>query len=685
MDALAREWTDAVVTTAYVPASRPDVEHLLATSLERLLPGLTGEEPAPEAAREVGEALVAAGFIGPRSLSRTVEVLGGGLAGHATPARLSAVLGELAAGYAMALRERTLDQQETVKLALLRACEKVNHELRGSEGRFRELFSSSPVGIALTDGAGRMLETNPALDEITGGSTAGTLFELFHPADVPDLRAVHEDLVSGRRRRFRLRRRLRLMDEDGEPAWVHLTASALHDGEPGRRRYVVIVEDATELYLLGERLSHQSLHDPLTGLPNQQFFVSTLEGAVGRGDPGSAVTLLKLDLDGFAVINDGLGREAGDRLLCRVADRLRAVLASEKATVARFGADEFAVLIEHTADQPPDVAGLATEINDQLAEPAYLGDDGVAVSACIGVVEHRGPGDPAELLRAAETTLRRVKAGGQRQWGLFDVHRDAQERARCRDAAVMPGAWETGEVELEYQPLVRLADGTVAGLEPLLRWTRRDGGSVSHAGCLALAARTGLMLPLGEWLLRTACTWLRSWHPGHDGPVLDVPLTPQQADDPDLVATVRRVLEQTGVRPWTLRLGFPAGVLGADTGDAMDNARTLVGTGLGVALTECGGATDLPHLERLPITAVRLAEPLLRHLGPVPHAASLVARAVRELVPLAASRGAEVVVGGIQTRAQADWWRDVGAHVGHGPSYGRPAPPDVLAARLRHT
>ena len=676
----ALEWAAALGTSAAVPASRHTVESLLRGLLNNLFDAAAAEAFSTGPAIEVGGRLVAEHFTGQESLSRTVEVLGramltgpelrgvDGLTG-----RVVSLLGGLAAGYAAALRARTLDQQETVKLALLKASRDAERELRVSEVKFRELFTSSAVGIAISDLDGKLLEVNQALGEIVGGPAAElvgrSLQELFHPDEAAQLATAYQGLVDGPRSRLRLKPRLRLLREDGDIAWAYLAVSVLHDADGRPTRHVTMVEDVTELHLLGERLNHQSLHDALTGLPNQQFFLSRLEGVLGRANPAATIALYKIDLDGFTVVNEGLGRRVGDQLLRSVAARLQAVVAGEKATVARFGADEFAILLERTPASP-DVATVAARINSELAEPVFIDGTGIAVSACIGVVEHRGGGaEPAELLRAAEATLRRVKSGGTRQWGIFDPHRDADQRARSRLAAAMAGAWETGEIGLQYQPLVRLADGEVVAVEARLQWDHPRRGPLSHRGCLELAAETGLVLPLGEWLLRTACGQRAGWHAalGAAAPPLHVDLAVQQAHDPDLVSVVRRALEVAGARSQAaaagLQLGVPAQVLGAEVQDSL---RVLADLGVATVLVEYGGVADLGRIEELPVRAVRVAEELVWHVAPRPYRGSLVARAIPDLLALAHSCGATVIVGDVDTEEQAAWWRSAGADVGQG-------------------
>ncbi|MGH3886813.1 MAG: putative bifunctional diguanylate cyclase/phosphodiesterase [Pseudonocardiaceae bacterium] len=446
---------------------------------------------------------------------------------------------------------------------------------------------------------------------------------------------------------------------------------------------MTIVEDVTELHLLRERLVHQSLHDALTGLPNQQFFISRLEGVLGHAERTSRITVCKIDLDGLAVINDGFGREIGDQLLQSVAQRLQSAVDGETATVARFGSDEFAILIENSPTTP-DLAVLAASINTQLAEPVYIEGCGLAVSACIGFVEHQGGGEPANLLRAAEAALHNVKRGGKRQWGSLDTRRDAVHRVRCRLAAAMPGALEIGEIILDYQPLAQLADGKVVAIEALLRWDHPHSGPLPHHECLELAARIGLEVPLGQWLLRSACEQLASWRQrfGEATPLLHVDLTPRQSQDPDLVAGVRCALAHAGLGAESLQLGMPVLALGADTGEAEDNLRVLADMGVAIVLLGFSGAGDVAYLEDLQVRTAEIAHRVVQRVAQRPGGDSRIARAVPVILGVVHYCGATVIARGVETQDEADWWRSAGADIGQGAFCAPQGAPDEIAALL---
>jgi diguanylate cyclase (GGDEF)-like protein/PAS domain S-box-containing protein len=676
---LARKWAAAVGSTAYVPVAAAELEHQLRQLVHRLHDAVASQPFAPDQASTVGTRLVDLNCTSPATLSGSLELLGVGLLassevqrvdGHTK--RVLAVLGALAAGYVEAVGQIVLDQQESVSQALLRAAKTAQWNLKVSEALADEVFTSSASGIAVTELDGTLVRVNNALAEIVGYPVEDLegleLRQLVHPEDVDELLAAFRDLLDGVHQRVPLRPRL--VRRDGEAVRGTLALALLRDaaGEPGQ--FVTIVEDVSELALLGSQLTHQALHDALTGLPNRQFFTTRLETTLPQSDPVAGVTLYHLDLDVFSVVTDGLGRRVGDHLLKSVANRLRAVFAGEKAMVARLEGDEFAVLVEN-GPETPDVVTTIGRVNDELAEPVYVDGRGIAVSACIGVVDRPSPGfDPTELLRASHMALRRAKKSGRRQWGLYDAGRDAADREHLALAAVMPGAWESGEIDVVFQPERRLADGEITGLTALLRWTHPERGVIEHDRCVELAEETGLMLPLGTWLLRGAAEQLRWWcgSTGRDLP-LSVRLPASQATDPDLVGTVLRVLADTGLPAGSLRLGLPAALLVAGNEDAVDNLTVLSDAGVRTSMDRfTGAAGEFACLEALPVRDVRIARwAVCAERNPI------TTRVLAELVAVAHLASAAVLVDGVDTPELADWWRTSGADTATGEHFGGPA------------
>ncbi|GAB2959526.1 putative bifunctional diguanylate cyclase/phosphodiesterase [Saccharothrix stipae] len=680
---LAKKWAYLLSSRTFIPLTTLELERQLLGLVERLCAGVSTESLAQRAGREVGDSLVALNCTTAEALQVSVEVVSRGLLampGLAPPDKLRErvvdVIASLSAGFVDKVRTSVLTQQEHLGRSLYKAMREAQVELQYSEARFELLEHHLSTGIATADPDGTLVRSNAALARIVDRPpaelTGMSLFALAHPDERTALRAEFAELAEvGTTSTTQPRRLLRA---DGELAWVTLTLSPLRRTE-GRAQVIVLAEDATDVNLLQGQLNHQALHDVLTRLPNRQYFSSRLEHALRSADPGAGVSVFHLDLDGFSRITGGLGREVGDHVLKVVAGRLAAVVAEENAMVSRFGYDEFAILVENTP-ATPDVVTMVRRINDLLSAPFHSDGHRVAVSATIGVV-HRPPRDsaPADLLDSADLTLRRAKHNGRRQWELSDRAQDGRDRRTFSLAATMPGAWENGEIQVLYRPVVRLADDWVESAEAVLRWDHPRLGALPHEQCLALAEDTGLIVPLGTWALRVACEQARSWRRElhRDLPVRWA-LTPSQAADPDLQGVVRDVLADTGLPAPSLRLGAPAQALFGDRGEAADNLRYLAEEEVGVELEDFTAAPDdlVRLLDGVPVRAVRVAQ------SPAARPGSAVARALAGVLEVVRDAGIGLTAAGVTTPEQARWWREVGADTASGPLFAPAGPPDAI-------
>lgn len=650
---LANEWLQVVAASAYVPMSVPELEAHLYDLVRMLTEALAAQPFSPAAGSRVGAQMVAGQLVGLDTLERSLALLAVRLFDFGQPRDVVALLGALSSGYANALRKRTLAQQEDMKRALLSAKHRAEQVMRATESRFREVFTSTPIGVAITDLDGRILEANPALatilachpPDLAGASLADYLAD-DEPASV-----LHPP-----------RGRLKLVRCDGDTAWVFVAVSPLREGPEAPTSYVMTVQDLSELQLLQGRFGHQLVHDGLTGVANRLYFESALETRLGRAEPGASVTLCCVNLDGFSVLNKGLGHRVGDHLLRTVAKRLEDVVAGEKALIARTGGDEFAVLIEDSP-RTPEIPELVGRINEALAEPEYVDGQGIAVTASIGVV--RCPASRmsgTELFRAADAALHGARASGRRQWMQFDERHDERVRRDYRDAAALPGAFESGELEVGYRPVVRLADRHTVAMEAALHWPQRADGPRSDRETMRLAEGTGQSVLFGPWLLRTACG-NRPRGPVDEGdPVLRIRLSRLQSADDDLVAAVLRATESAALPPHLLELAFDTGAVLEEFGSAPDNLEVVAEIGVRTALCPFnGGPRELALLERTPARSVILDDRLAAE--PLPRSVELLVASVKEL-------GAAVSVDNVRTEAQAGRWAGAGVDTAQGPLFG---------------
>jgi diguanylate cyclase (GGDEF)-like protein/PAS domain S-box-containing protein len=694
---LAQAWAKATNQTTDPPLSEEMLEQLLVRLIDRLVTAVTAKPVDERAAIEVAAELVAHELTGSQSIGRSFEVLAHGLPRlvelRDVSQRDAAVLRMLAAlvnGYAEALRRHTSEEQELVTQALLRVKQE---ELRVCEARFREVLSASVMGIAISLFDGTVITANRAFADIVGRAQVdligASLPELLQAEDDATLAAEYRRLTRGELPHFRHRRQFTATT--GEVAWTHLGGSVLHDADGAPTHHLTMVENITEVHLLQQELSNQALHDVLTGLPNEQYLMSRLQRVLEGANPSTLVTLYRINLDNFAVINDGLGRVAGEVLLRSIASRLSDLIAEQQAMVARMGADDFAILIEHGPGSP-DPSEFAASINEVLCEPVYLDDRGLAVSASVGVVHRHARGNsPAELLRAADATLHRAKRIGSGQWDLYDAQADARERQRYQLAAEMPGGFEVGEITLRYQPEYGLINGWIVALQVLLCWDRPDGAVIDHSECLALAELSPLGTSLGQWMVKELCIQQRvvSACATSGAPRMRVDLTARLSQDPDLIAVLNTALDATGLRAEDIRLGVPLAALARGRGDVVDNVRVLAAE-LGVEVVLLGAASGpgyLAYLEDFPLCAVEIAPDVVSRIAQRPGDNSVLTRAIRQTIPLVHSADAIVIVPGIDTPEQAQWWRDAGADAARGAHFGPPVQgpelPDLLTPNFR--
>ena len=695
MTELAQAWTDVV--SRALPMAEDQARDLLAGFINRLATAVASVPVGGQAAAELAAELVAQGLTDSSGIGCSLEVLGEGLPQLAdlreVPERDTAirhVLASLASGYAEALRRRTLDEQKLSTDALLMAKQEAELELRICETRFREIFFTSGVGIAISTFDGTVVTANPAFADIVGrvpvDIIGASLPELLQAQDDTALAEAYRQLASGELTRFRHRRQLTAAT--GEVAWTHIGVSLLRGPDRVPTHYLTVVENVTELQLLRQELSTQALHDIVTGLPNELYLRSHLQEVLGTAGPSTTVTLCRVNLDNFSVITNGLNRLAGDALLRSIARQLTDLVAGQRAMVARLGTDDFAILIEDGTDRL-DPRELAERINERLCEPFYVDDRrGVAFSAGVGVAHLPARGlSPAELVRAADTALHEAKRTGAGQWALYDASADARQRQRFQLAAEIPGSFENGEIRPRYQPVYGLNNGRIVALQALLRWERDDGMVIGHQECLALAERTGLVIDLGRWLVQEACSCQQmvSHRPDSGGPLMRIDLTERLSQDPDLLDVLNSALSASGLPASQLRVGVPLATLAGGRGDVVDNVYTLAALGAEVVLLGAtAGAGYMTFLEDLPVGAVEIAPEIVARIAQRPGADSLVAQELRQAIPLVHRAGATVIVPGVDTPEQAQWWRDAGADAARGAHFGPPVwdhqLPDVLSA-----
>ncbi len=553
----------------------------------------------------------------------------------------------------------------------------VEEALRESEERFRAIFEQSKDAIYLTSRDGRVEMMNPSGRELLGYSAAelGTL-------DVHDLYADGAD-----RRRFQKAIEqdgwvqdfeTRLRTNDGSILDALLTATVRRSAEGEVVGYQGIIRDITDRKRFEERLRLRALHDPLTELPNRILFDDRIATAVARARrEGRQMAVLFVDLDRFKVVNDGLGHAAGDQVLLEVGRRFRRVLRAED-TVARFGGDEFTILLEDL-DRVGDAVDVVQRLLEVLTVPFVADGREFRLSASVGVALGPVPGEPpGELVRRADVAMYRAKEGGGTAYHIFDPVHDAEETRRFEREGELRDAIEAGEVTLFYQPLIDLETGHMVGVEPLARWIHPGRGLVLPSEFIPLAEETGLIVPLGHRLLERACRELRSWDAaaGVREPLsLHVNLSAPQLEDPGLLETVDEILSEARVAPERLHFEVTER-LTMSRPERIDGLKTL---GVRVSVDDFGtGYSSLSYLKRLDVDSLKIDQSFVHGLGRDARDDAI----VRTIVTLGRTLGLVVIGEGVEEEVQLRRLRALGCHLAQGYHFARPIPGDELRSLL---
>ena len=443
--------------------------------------------------------------------------------------------------------------------------------------------------------------------------------------------------------------------------------------------------------------AHAALHDTLTGLPNRALLLTRLAeqldpnaqvaGASGAGRRGATprIALILTDLDRFKVVNESLGHDAGDLLLVEVGRRLLAAARSTD-TVARLGSDEFGILLGPVRSTR-EAERVAARIEAAIAEPFDLDGREVNVGASVGVAVGRvALTYPGELLKQAEIALHRAKVDPLRSTVLFDPEMHAQTLDRATLEHDLRRAIERSELRLQYQPIVELATGRVVGMEALLRWLHPVRGVVSPLSFIPLAEETGLILPIGQWVLETACAQLRDWQrrlPTACDLVVSVNLSARQFAQADLVPNVAAILDHAGLDPASLELEITESVVMDQSEASIERLRALRGLGVQLVLDDFGtGYSSLSYLRRLPLDTIKVDRSFVSGLGLNGREATVDLPIVQAVISLAHGLGISVVAEGIEGQGQVDCLRALDCDRGQGYWFARPLPPDELEAIL---
>ncbi len=554
-------------------------------------------------------------------------------------------------------------------------------ERRSSE-RFRALVQNSTDVITIVDHEGHVRYVSPSVGPVFGYSeeilVGAYIGEIIHPEEVESVAAAF--LVVAADPTQSLVTECRVRHADGRWCDTETRVTNLLN-EPSVAGLVLNTRDITERHKLENELRHQAFHDALTGLANRALFVNRVQHALERAhrDQGT-IAVLFLDLDGFKKVNDSLGYAAGDAALVAVAERLRASVRAPD-TVARLGADEFAILLDGLTS-PGDATIAVERIMAVLRQPLALPAASVELQPHIGIaVSIGGDETPDELLRNGAVAMHRARTldGG---YTIFDPEMHAAALRRLEVESQLREAIEQGQLAVFYQPTFDLNSGHLTGVEALVRWQHPTRGLVPPLEFIPLAEETGLIVPLGRWVMREACRQVRRWQqeiPNDQPLCLSVNLSARQLRHPTLVRDVADALDDSGLLPGRLILELTESVLMVDTAATLHKLFQLKSIGVRLAIDDFGtGYSSFSYLRRFPIDILKIDKSFVDGVATEPTAGALVDAMIR----IGKTLRMETVAEGVERAEQADHLRALKCDVGQGYLFSRPLPPDAFTQLL---
>lgn len=535
--------------------------------------------------------------------------------------------------------------------------------------------------VMITDREGIIEYVNPAFEQITGYTRAEVVGRRPNvlksgKQEAGFYRALWQTIQRGETFNDIVINRKR----DGSFYYEAKSITPLRSSSGEITHFVSTGRDITDQMQAQERLHFLAHHDSLTELPNRALLLDRLQQSLARARwHRRLVAVLFMDLDRFKTINDSLGHDAGDRLLQEVGARLRAAV-RDGDTIARHGGDEFVVLLDDVAAEG-DIALIAQKLLAGLAPPFTINGHVLHITASVGISSFPADGEDSQtLLRHADIAMYRAKEAGKNTFKFYSEEMSARALERLTLENSLRYALERGEFALHYQPQIDIATGAITGVEALLRWTHPALGAISPGEFVPLLEETGLILPVGTWVLREACAQLSRWQQAaRPGLRVAVNLSARQFEDPALPGLVRALVEEHGLDPATLELEMTESVLMRQSVAVDEALHALNAIGVRLAIDDFGtGYSSLSYLKRFPIDTIKIDRSFTRDVIDDPDDAHIVAA----ILGMGASLEMEVIAEGVETEAQRDFLRRHGCRFMQGYLFARPMPAGELALRL---
>jgi diguanylate cyclase (GGDEF)-like protein/PAS domain S-box-containing protein len=565
------------------------------------------------------------------------------------------------------------------------AKEESDSALVEAEARFRGSFEGAPIGICLVGTDGAIQQVNPAFGTILGYRPDELVGISIEDLTLPEDRQVSggwtRHLFAGDATPLQIE--VRYLHADAHPVWVSLSASCIRDAAGTARYGICQIEDVTERRAMNEMVAHAAIHDPLTDLPNRTLFMDRLRQALERAERGPGTLMVAfVDLDHFKVINDSMGHEWGDRVLRIVAERINeAVRPSD--TVARFGGDEFVVLCEAVPDDAT-AFELAGRITSSLSLPLVVEQFELFVTASVGIALTPGPGtSPERLLSDADSAMYRAKDSGRASIEMYDERKDVWSIGRLRVGNDLHRAITRNEFELHYQPFVDLHSLSLVAVEALIRWRHPTRGLLAPGAFIDLAEDTGLIVPIGAWVLREACRQSAHWcelraASGAEGwkSAVSINVSPRQLAEKEFPRQMAAMVREAGIDPDHIWLEITEGTLMRDPETSIHALGLLRDLGLHLSIDDFGtGYSSLSYLKQFPVECLKIDGGFIDGLDKSDEGPAI----VMAVVALAEALGLACIAEGVETEDQRRTLQDLGCHLAQGFLFGRPLPAEALA------
>jgi len=560
----------------------------------------------------------------------------------------------------------------------------VNEQLRESETRYALAAKGANDGLWDWDLENEETYYSERWEEILGVKceTKSCWLDKIHPDDRSSVILELDNHLGGETEHFQNEHRV--LHSNGEYRWVLIRGLAVRDENDKACRIAGSLTDITDRKNAEAKLEHDAVHDELTGLPNRAKFMRRLTESLGRAknDEDYMFAVLFIDIDRFKTVNDSLGHQAGDELLMKFTDKLLSIVRPNDM-IARLGGDEFVLLIDPVPDKER-VNRIAQRLLKELKKPIRINGQLIYWSASIGIAMSSSKYSNAdELLCDSDLAMYRAKLNGKGRYEVFDSNMRSGAVSLMQLETDLRRAYEREEFILHYQPIVSLESELIIGFEALVRWNHPSRGMVPPNEFIPLAEETGMVLPIGNWIMKEACYQMREWQekfPLSDQLTISVNLSTVQLEQPDLSEQIANILDESRLNPKCLRLEITESVIMQNAERAIVTVNRLRKMGVRVSIDDFGtGYSSLSYLHKFPVDTLKVDRSFVNRIGREGENSEI----IQTIITLASNLDMDVVAEGIETKEQLEFLRNINCNYGQGFYYSRPVDSSAAADMVK--